>query len=338
MKDLQSENKRLKFDEKENELQEMKKLTICEKISDMFVEVYYNSKAAPYFQFAMLNLGILILSGVGGAIFYMCEYSTESDYIDYRTELRKQIVQEIDSADLEVIDDWGSVSQSFADANMWELRYAAFFAATTFTTIGFGFQAPKTSAGRYMVIVFGIPAIICYMFLARAIGDITLSLFFGFLNRTCLPAAFVKKWRVTIIVFALIFLSLVMSLLILVTATDEGFGNGIYKFEHSLYFLWTTTSTIGYGDVMMSGSNLPMTGMIGIWLASTCGVFLCLIGELNSKVTKKTSILKRKSMALQALHRIRSSQSSSQIFREKSHSQQKTNKKIILPSSDNTDV
>jgi len=86
-----------------------------------------------------------------------------------------------------------------------------------------------------------------------------------------------------------------LAALVFGTATDEGFGHGIYYYGDALYFLWTTTSTIGYGDVMMSGSEPILTVLIGIWLATTCGLIVVFGTELSTATLKDTKRLSRQS-------------------------------------------
>jgi len=82
-----------------------------------------------------------------------------------------------------------------------------------------------------------------------------------------------------------------MSYVIYSIRTDEGFGNGIYTYWSALYFLYQTTTTIGLGDIMMSGGSAPVTLLLGAWLASSIGVFVCLlsaIGEAMGEFQRKT--------------------------------------------------
>ena len=62
------------------------------------------------------------------------------------------------------------------EMNIWEFRYATFFAVTTFTTIGYGFQAPVTTGGRLFTFLYGLPAICIFVVLVQKIGVILLEM------------------------------------------------------------------------------------------------------------------------------------------------------------------
>jgi len=170
----------------------------------------------------------------------------------------------------------------YNDNNKWELRYSAFFAATTFTTTGYGLQAPVTVLGRSMVLLYGLPAIMVYGVVAKKIG--LLSIYFI----KCCSLRFMneKEWvkrKLFIIGFILLLGFCGLAVFIQQTSTEEGFGQGIDNdFGNAVHFLWTTTSTIGYGDMMMSGSYPILSGLIGIWLATTCGLMICFGTELGT--------------------------------------------------------
>ena len=58
------------------------------------------------------------------------------------------------------------------DINRWTVSRAQFFAFTTASTIGYGFQAPDTSLGRWCTFLYGLPAIIFFGLAMVNIGSI----------------------------------------------------------------------------------------------------------------------------------------------------------------------
>lgn len=160
-----------------------------------------------------------------------------------------------------------------------------FFAATTYTTCGFGLQAPATVVGRMFVILYGLPAIMVYGVIAKKIGILCMHFIQVLMIRCGVSKATYVRHRIKFIGFFFFFGFFCMGALIKITATDEGFGHGIYTFFDSIYFLYTTTLTIGYGDVMMSGANPILTVLIALWLASTLGLAICFAQEIGEVLT-----------------------------------------------------
>lgn len=256
-------------------------------------------------QLFSLYFGLIILAGIGGVIFNMCEYSKEETLLAERNQIWGTINGTFfkpyansthgnitfNATEIAIAKQWGEDSKLYMDNNMWQLRYAAFFAATTFTTTGFGLQAPVTKGGRIMVFLYGLPAIMMYGTIARKIGLLAIH----YMKKGSLLVIDQRKWnekRLYIIGAAVGMGFMSLAGIIEYTATDEGFGNGIDGYHDALYFLFTTTTTIGYGDVMMSGSNPFLTVLIGIWLATTCGLIIVYSTELGSATKIDTTKLR----------------------------------------------
>jgi len=237
-------------------------------------------------QLGIFYVSVLILASVGGLIFHLCEYQREQESLEYKIMLREKLEERFNATGLKMIDTWSQIANEYSENNKWEFRYSVFFAVSTFTTIGFGdFQAPKTNIGRLFVILYGAPAIVIYVFLAHSIDTIGR-------NKACFWSTDVyERHRVKVYIVILVIIFLLTALLIEKTATDKGFGNGIYSYWHAWYFLWTTTSTIGYGDVMMSGGAPIVTCMVGIWIFSALGVFLTLLVMLRPNYHPITLLL-----------------------------------------------
>lgn len=241
-------------------------------------------------QLFILYFGLGVLAGIGGIMFSYSEYYTEEERLAERNIVRDDIDRLFEEDEIDDVLNWRKAIQQYNDNNKWELRYAAFFAATTFTTTGFGLQAPKTNAGKIMVFIYGLPAIIFYGVVAKKIGLLCIY----FIKRASTIFMSEEEWiRKKLLIIGLICLTgfLLLAKLVAATSTEEGFGQGIDEnYWTSIYFLWTTTSTIGYGDVMMSGSHPILTGLIGIWLATTCGLLICFCTELGSAALNSQKI------------------------------------------------
>jgi len=244
----------------------------------------------PWQQLLVLYVNLFFLAGVGGAIFYFCEYSTEDKLLQKRAEHLERLgeVFGVGTPKYQAAIDWGENSHEFYypteeepdGINKWELRYAGFFAVTTFTTIGYGLQAPVTLPGKAMVFLYGLPAIFCYAIIAKLVGEIVISFFASFF--ACFRNEEIyNRHKITIIstIFSICFFGL--AYMIYYTSSDDGFGNGIYTYFDALYFLVQTTLTIGYGDVMMSGGS-SLTIFIAIWLTATMGITICLLTEIGN--------------------------------------------------------
>jgi len=256
-------------------------------------------------QMCFLYVSILLLSITGGAIFYVAEYNAEADLLQERQDFLNhlQYTYQNNTAQLDMIMNWGNEAYEFVyptdefpnGRNKWEFRYSCFFAATTFTTNGFGLQAPVTFAGRLATMIYCLPSIACYVYISQAIGDIVLSLFASGISRCgCINYDYYMANRLSIVGALAIGLSLFMAGVIYSIRTDEGFGNGVYTYFDAVYFLFQTTMTIGYGDVMMSGGNPIGTMLLGCWLATSIGVFVRLLSQLEHTVIDEPKKLKKK--------------------------------------------
>jgi len=247
-------------------------------------------------QLFLLYFALGLLAAVGGCIFKFVEYDKEDSELDERLEYWTNLKTNGNFTEAQIQNDvreWAdNYAQIFHEANKWEFRYSVFFAATTFTTCGFGLQAPNTVWGRLFVILYGLPAIMIYGVIAKKVGMLCMHFIKQFCTRFCVSVETYKLNRLKFIGFFFLFGFLAMSLLIYYTATDEGFGHGIKGAEGgpageifaSVYFLYQTTLTIGYGDVMMSGANPILTVLIGLWLASTLGLAICFAQEVSESL------------------------------------------------------
>jgi len=237
-------------------------------------------------------LTFLVLSLIGGVIFHFCEYANEQERIDINRQVWTKIQETLNhnQEDLELVRKYSEYSDKLVEVNKWEWRYSCFFAATIFTTTGYGLQAATTIPGKISVVLFAVFAIPLYGIIARKIG-LVFMVALEFIWLRILNCIYKNKaeeiWerrKFSLIGFSVLSMCFLLSLIIYSTAEEEGFGQGINTFWDALYFLWITTSTIGFGDVMMSGSAPFLTALIGLWMAATCGLLICFITALGANL------------------------------------------------------
>lgn len=230
----------------------------------------------------ILYFSMGMLAATGAFLFKWSEYDEMEKNITAYNHLRDQRDAMFTTEQLEILEEWDKISHNYSDNNMWTLRYAVFFATTIFTTIGFGFQYPKTPGGYALCIIYGIPSIMIYGYLAQLIGGIWIkSIDDIFQHRLKIPKKVWNKYYILIYFTILLSICSVIVYIIQITAQEDGFGTGIHNFWTALYFIWSATSTIGYGDVMMSGSNPITTTLLGLWIASFNGMCLQLLTYVN---------------------------------------------------------
>ena len=102
-----------------------------------------------------------------------------------------------------------------------------------------------------MVFFYGLPAIMMYGVVAKKIGLLVIH----YMKKCSLLVIEKRTWvdKKLYIIGAVVGVGfMALAGIILMTATDEGFGNGIYTYDHALYFLFTTTTTIGICHVQGS--------------------------------------------------------------------------------------
>jgi len=255
----------------------------------LFSMVHWEVLLHPWQQLIVLYFFLSIMSVIGGILFWQLEFDQEAEFLKTRLEFKDELYNRYNTTQIEVMERWASIGTEFGESdppvNKWEWRYASFFASTTFTTVGFGFQAPVTRLGQFATFVWGLPAIMCYFCLAQQIGILTLAIFEYILRNTCVNPEQYLRYHIRFQATTIIIFFLLISWVITVTSTNDGFGHGIDdNYFNSLYFLFQTSFTIGFGDVMMSGSSMGISCMIGIWLATILGVLMQFLEQLGSLV------------------------------------------------------
>ena len=234
--------------------------------------ITFRAKHPALSKFLFYSLSLYILMVIGGIIFHHCEFEHEKKLISEKMYLLNELKSELNnatySAKLDRLISLSSVPDSEKN-NRWTFSGSQFFAFTTASTIGYGFQSPVTSTGRAFTFIWGLPAIAFFGLAMVNIGTImsdyidekmkqrklkqTLTWQLqdkdndnsnedNDINNTCCRLRLcLERKRIVVILFLLICLILIGSIL-LIHSEDFTFGEGCY-------FVWISVSTIGYGDV-----------------------------------------------------------------------------------------
>lgn len=288
--DLQAKNENNIEVLEQNNIKKTRNGTIALIIEDistpahLWIDFYHN--APDWLKIIICYAAIILLSVAGALIFYIFENKNAAADVKKYDDALRTLNNTFNATQLTFIHEtWDPVSQQFMDANMWEFRYSTFYASTVFTTIGFGFQAPTTFLGRLFTILYSFPSIIIYGNIASNIGVIVID---------CIETASIyamkmnedqwHRYRILCYIGILFTLFIILAKVIQITAVNEGFGKGIVTHWDAIYFLWSTSSTIGYGDKMMSGAAHPLVTMLfGMWIVSFCGMGIALLSFMQHR-------------------------------------------------------
>ncbi|XP_032222964.2 TWiK family of potassium channels protein 7 isoform X2 [Nematostella vectensis] len=182
----------------------------------------------------------------------------------------KEIVSRLSDDELGKID--GNLAainheRSLASKPKWSFSNAMFFATTIVTTIGYGNLAPVTTGGRMFCIIYaliGIPLTLMLLAVvstvivqklndacAYVVGYIRKNFYKGYEFEAASGEINAPVWLALPIIF--VFLTLMSS----VYCALEG-----WDFGTSLYFIFITFTTIGFGDVVPKSRA-------GIWINTT---------------------------------------------------------------------
>ncbi|ETO31860.1 potassium channel subfamily K member 10 [Reticulomyxa filosa] len=129
-------------------------------------------------KFVTWTLVLFVIAEIGGVVFSYCEYWHEKNQIKLKKQLYANITTSLNetmSEQLDLLLSLSSVPDDNSD-NRWRIKRAAFFTFTTASTIGYGFTAPKTTAGRLCVFLYGLPAIVIYGLAFYNIGTVMVTL------------------------------------------------------------------------------------------------------------------------------------------------------------------
>lgn len=77
-----------------------------------------------------------------------------------------------------------------------------------------------------------------------------------------------------------------MSAIIYLTRNNDGIGKGIHTYGDAAYFTITTTMTLGYGDVMITGKNSVLHCILLFYCSLVFGVGLSLFGLFQKHVDR----------------------------------------------------
>jgi len=172
-------------------------------------------------------------------------------------------------------DDNGFVSY-YALRNPWMRDGAGWFIFSIITTVGYGHIVPKTSWGRFLVILYSIPAILCMAYFIKMLINF---------YKSCPCCHSISKGSISTQVLILLMVFIVY---LFVGGCIFSFREG-WSWSDSVYYIWVTISTIGFGDYTMVDNNAWESTVHcflfvnGIFLFS---YVLTVVGNVNEYITK----------------------------------------------------
>eukprot|EP00111_Clytia_hemisphaerica_P008598 TCONS_00025146-protein len=151
---------------------------------------------------------------------------------------------------------------SESESESWTVTNAVFFASTVVTTIGYGNMAPVTTGGRWFCVFYAIVGVPLTVMLLALVGKIIskyINHLCNFIVKTLREYLYSKYEYEQVdegtelrapVWLALLFMLLVTSIFALMFMKMEQ-----WSFSKSLYFIFITFTTIGFGDIVPHNDN-----------------------------------------------------------------------------------
>nr|XP_033791504.1 potassium channel subfamily K member 2 isoform X4 [Geotrypetes seraphini] len=212
---------------------------------------------------------------------HSCVNTTELD------ELIQQVVAAVNAGIIPL----GNSSQN----SHWDLGSSFFFAGTVITTIGFGNISPRTEGGKIFCVIYALLGIPLFGFLLAGVGDQLGTIFGKGIARV--EDMFVK-WNVSQtkirIISTVIFILFGCLLFVAIPAVIFKHIEGWHTLD-AFYFVVITLTTIGFGDYVAGGSDIPYLDfykpVVWFWILVGLAYFaavLSMIGDWLRVLSKKT--------------------------------------------------
>ncbi|XP_030051891.1 potassium channel subfamily K member 2 [Microcaecilia unicolor] len=214
-----------------------------------------------------------------------------SDHSCVNTTELDELIRELMAAVNAGIIPMGNSSQN----SHWDLGSSFFFAGTVITTIGFGNISPRTEGGKIFCIIYALLGIPLFGFLLAGVGDQLGTIFGKGIARV--EDMFVK-WNVSQtkirIISTVIFILFGCLLFVAIPAVIFKHIEGWHTLD-AFYFVVITLTTIGFGDYVAGGSDIPYLDfykpVVWFWILVGLAYFaavLSMIGDWLRVLSKKT--------------------------------------------------
>ena len=156
-----------------------------------------------------------------------------------------------------------------------------------YLVLGYGDVAPKTNLGKALCILYGVITIPLYLLALSAAGDMKrfhIEKLLMVAERRLMKRTTIHRKKMKII-GTTIFLFIV-EMLIATWATQAVQGWSIYE---CFYFWFISTSSIGFGDYVLSYKNFPVTFLFFIFFTLVMQSALATIFNTLTEISNKPS-------------------------------------------------
>uniref|UniRef100_A0A7S4DYR0 Potassium channel domain-containing protein n=1 Tax=Lotharella globosa TaxID=91324 RepID=A0A7S4DYR0_9EUKA len=139
---------------------------------------------------------------------------------------------------------------------IWSYGESLYFTLVTLSTVGYGDMSPQTEGGKVFLIFYTIPGIPLMICINLSLGGYVISAVFLAMHRLNTW----RKWELDkkkpfatelTLLSMLLLLAFIMTIIFaaLLTIQED------WTYFDSLYFTWTTLTTIGYGDLTIENNH-----------------------------------------------------------------------------------
>jgi len=210
---------------------------------------------------------------IGGYITKWCEWDKYDEIVEEDTTFREEIRTALNGSGL--FDELDTRYTSWIVKNPWNDRNCLFYWLSVMTTIGYGNIFPVTTAGRLWTVIFGILSILASGLFVRILGNwykdiLSRSKTFKAYPKTCLSILSISSS----LVFAAIFYGY---------EHDAGIGprgQEGWTYTESIYFVFSTFTTVGFGDFVHNAGITVILIIFGIMMLTM------LVGEAHTSVKR----------------------------------------------------